>query len=54
MYKRITSIALKGIALAMGTAVIVLNILGSLTIAAAIPMLGLGLAALAIESLQKE
>jgi hypothetical protein len=54
MVKRITSIALKGIALAMGTAVIVLSTLGSLSIGAAIPMLGLGLAALALESLQRE
>ena len=54
MVKRITSIALKGIALAMGIAVIVLSTLNSLAIGSAIAMLGLGLAALALESLQKE
>jgi len=52
MIKRISSIALKGIALAMGAAVIVLSTLGSLSIESAIAMLGLGLSALALESLQ--
>jgi hypothetical protein len=54
MVKRISSIVLKGIALAMGAAVIVLSTLGSLAIGSAITMLGLGLAALALESLQKD
>ena len=54
MVKRISSIALKGIALAMGVAVIVLSTLDSLAIGSAITLLGLGLAALALESLQKD
>jgi hypothetical protein len=54
MYKRISSIALKGIAVAMGVAVIVLNTLSTLTIESATTLLGIGLAALAIEALQKE
>ena len=54
MVKRITSIVLKGIALAMGVAVIVLNTLNSLAIGSAITLLGLGLAALALESMQRE
>ena len=54
MVKRITSIALKGIALATSVAVIVLSTLGSLAIGSAIALLGLGLAALALESMQKE
>ena len=54
MYKNISSIALKGIALAMGVAVIVLNILGSLSPNTAASLLGIGLTALALNSLQKE
>jgi hypothetical protein len=54
MVKRISSIALKGIALATGVAVIVLSTLDSLAIGSAITLLGLGLAALALESLQKD
>ncbi len=54
MYKRISSIVLKGIALAMGAVVIVLSTLGSLATGSAISMLGLGLAALALEALQTE
>jgi hypothetical protein len=53
MNKQIFSTALKGIAVAMGVAVIVLNILGVLTNGTAITLLSLGLTALAIESLQK-
>jgi hypothetical protein len=41
-------------ALATGVAVIVLSTLSSLAIGSAITLLGLGLAALALESLQKE
>ncbi len=48
MYKKITKIALKGIALAMGVAVIVLSTLKSLSITDGISMLGFGLAALAL------
>ncbi len=54
MVKRISSIALKGIALATGVAVIVLSTLDSLAIGSAITLLGLGLAALALESMQRE
>ncbi len=51
-YRQIVSLACKGVALAMGVAVIVLNILGTLTVSSAIPLLGVGLAALALASLQ--
>jgi len=54
MYKRISSIALKGIAIAMGVAVIMLNILGTLTTGTAISMLSFGLTVLALAALQKE
>jgi len=54
MNKNIVSIALKGIALAMAVAVIVLNILGSMTAQNAINLLSFGLAALAVAALQKE
>ena len=54
MNKNIVSIALKGIAVAMGVAVIVLNILGTLNANTAVTLLGIGLAALAIAALQKE
>jgi hypothetical protein len=50
--RRIVTIAFKGIAVAMSVAVIVLNILGTLTVSSAITLLSLGLAALAIASLQ--
>jgi hypothetical protein len=53
MNKRIFSIALKGIAVAMGVAVIVLNILGTLTTETAITLLSIGLIALAIAALQE-
>ena len=53
MNKNIVSTALKGIAFALGIAVIVLNILGSLTTDTAISMLSIGLTALAIEAFQK-
>jgi hypothetical protein len=49
----IISTALKGIAIAMGVAVIVLNTLGVLATDTAITLLSIGLTALAIESLQK-
>lgn len=54
MYKNIVSIALKGIALAMGVAVIVLNILGSLTVENAINLMSFGLTSLALAAFQKE
>lgn len=53
MNKNIISIALKGIAVAMGVAVIVLNILGTLTADNGLNLLGIGLTALAIAALQK-
>ncbi len=54
MNKNIVSTALKAIALALGVAVIVMNILGTLTPANGVNMLGIGLAALALAALQKE
>jgi hypothetical protein len=54
MNRNIVSTALKGIAVAMGIAVIVLNILGTLTTSNALSLLGIGLTALAIAALQKE
>jgi len=53
MNKNIVSTSLKGIAVAMGVAVIVLNILGTVNANTAITLLSIGLTALAIESLQK-
>ncbi len=53
MIKRISSIALKGIALATGVAVVVLSTLGSLAIRSAIKLLGPGLATLAFESMKR-
>jgi len=54
MNKNIISVALKGIALAMGVAVIVLNILGTMTVENSINLMSFGLTALAIAALQKE
>ena len=53
MYKNITKIALKGIALAMGVAVIVLGTLEALDINSGISSLGFGLTALALASFQE-
>ena len=53
MYKNITKIALKGIALAMGVAVIVLGTLKTLEISSAVSMLGIGLATLALANFQE-
>jgi hypothetical protein len=47
------SIILKGIAVAMGIAVVVLNILGNLATNTGFSLLGIGLAVLAIAALQK-
>lgn len=52
MAKNITKSALKGIALAMGVAVIVMSTLKTLNIQSGVSMLGMGLAALALVSLQ--
>lgn len=51
MYKNITKIALKGIALAMGVAVIVMSTLKTLDANTGVSMLGMGLAALALANL---
>jgi hypothetical protein len=53
MIKNITKIALKGIAIAMGVAVIVLSTLKTLDVTAGVSMLGLGLAALALANFQE-
>jgi hypothetical protein len=53
MNKSIFSLVLKGIAVAMGVAVIVLNTLGALSIETAVTLLSPGLTALAIAALQK-
>lgn len=53
MYKSITKIALKGIAMAMGVAVIVLGTLKTLDVNAGVSMLGMGLTALALASFQE-
>jgi hypothetical protein len=52
MYKKISKIALKGIALAMGIAVIVMSTLKTLDVSDGVSMLGMGLAALALSNLQ--
>lgn len=52
MAKNITKIALKGIALAMGVAVIVMSTLKTLDVQSGVSMLGMGLAALALANLQ--
>jgi uncharacterized membrane protein len=53
MYKKITRITLKGIALAMGIAVIVMSTLKTLDPNTGVGMLGLGLAALVLASIQE-
>jgi hypothetical protein len=50
----IVSLAFKGIALAMAVAVVVTNILGAADAEGQIIMLGIGLFALAVTSLDKE
>jgi hypothetical protein len=52
MNKKVLPTALKGIAVAMGVAVIVLNTIGTLTVVTAISLLSFGLTALAISALQ--
>ncbi len=52
MAKNITKIALKGVAFAMGVAVIVMSTLKTLDVETGVSMLGMGLAALALVSLQ--
>ncbi len=53
MIKNITKVALKGIAIAMGVAVIVMSTLRTLDITAGVSMLGLGLAALTLANFQE-
>jgi hypothetical protein len=53
MNKDLLDTIFKAVALAMGVAVITLNILGSLTVDTAVTLLGIGLTCLAIASLQK-
>jgi len=53
MNKNLLDTIFKAVALGMGVAVIVLNILGSLTVDTAVTLLGIGLTALAIAGLQK-
>ena len=53
MYKKINKIALKGIALAMGAAVMVLGTLNSLSVTDGISMLGFGLVASALANFQE-
>lgn len=50
----ITNLVFKAIAMAMGVAVVVLNILGAIDLKAALSMLGVGLAALAITTFRQE
>ncbi|HSM72262.1 MAG TPA: hypothetical protein VK851_12030 [Anaerolineales bacterium] len=52
MYKNITKIALKGIALAMGVAVIVMSTLKTLDVTTGVSMLGMGLTSLALANFQ--
>jgi hypothetical protein len=53
MNNKLIDTVFKGIAVAMGVAVIVLNTLGKLTNETAITLLSIGLTALAIASLRK-
>lgn len=46
--KKIINLILRCVALAMGVAVVVLNILGNIEVNSAITMLGIGLAAISI------
>jgi hypothetical protein len=54
MNRNLLTTVFKAVALGMGVAVIVLNILGSLTVNTAVTLLGIGVAALALAGLQKE
>ncbi len=53
MNKNLLDTTFKAVALGMGVAVIVLNILGSLSVDTAVTLLGIGLTALAMAGLQK-
>ena len=54
MNKSLLKTILNGLALAMGVAIVVLNIVNPPTLASATSMLGIGVAALGIAGLQKE
>jgi hypothetical protein len=53
MEKNLLDTVFKAVALGMGVAVIVLNILGTLSVNTAITLLSIGLTALALAALQK-
>lgn len=53
MNKNIVKVALKGIAMAMGVAVIVMSTFKTLDVNAGVSMLGMGLTALALANLQE-
>jgi hypothetical protein len=53
MVRDITKIALRGIALAMGVAVIVMSTLNTLELSTGVSLMGMGLAALALASFQE-
>jgi len=53
MNKKITKVAMKGIAMAMGVAVIVLSTLKTLDASAGVSILGMGLAVLALSNFQE-
>jgi hypothetical protein len=54
MNKNLLKTILYGIAVAMGIAIVVLNIVNPLTLAGATSLLGIGVLALGIAGLQKE
>jgi hypothetical protein len=54
MNKNLPTTIFKAVALGMGVAVIVLNVLGTLTVETGVSMLGIGLTSLALATLQKE
>lgn len=54
MNQNLMTTIFKAVALGMGVAAIVLNVLGSLTVGTAVSMLSIGLTSLAIAGLQKE
>ncbi|MGD0749905.1 MAG: hypothetical protein ABSA23_00700 [Anaerolineales bacterium] len=53
MNKNLLEIIFKGVAVAMGIAVIVLNIIGALAMTTGMSLLGIGLTALAVGSLSR-
>lgn len=54
MNKNLLGTILNGIALAMGVAIVVLNIVNPLTLTGATSLLGIGLAALGLAGLNRE